>query len=114
MSGTVRVPLGERAYDVRIGSGLIGRAGAEIAPLLARKRVAVLTEERVAALHLPAFETALAAEGIETVSLALPPGDYLLEPQPVEGLMGAAAAAPFTVSSDAVTPLDVAYDTGIR
>ena len=28
---TVHVPLGDRAYDVRIGAGLIGRAGAEIA-----------------------------------------------------------------------------------
>ena len=30
----VHVPLGARAYEVRIGAGLIRRAGAEIAPLL--------------------------------------------------------------------------------
>jgi hypothetical protein len=34
MTDTVRVELGARAYDVRIGPGLIARAGAEIAPLL--------------------------------------------------------------------------------
>jgi 3-dehydroquinate synthase len=72
---TVRVALPGRAYDVRIGPGLLARAGAEIAPLLARPRVAVLTEERVAALHLPALEAGLAEAGIEAVSLALPPGE---------------------------------------
>ena len=72
---TVRVPLGGRAYDIRIGAGLLARAGAEIAPLLARRRVAILTEERVAALHLDAVRVALAAEGVESVALALPPGE---------------------------------------
>ena len=52
MRETVRVELGERAYEVRIGEGLIARAGAEIAPLLRRKRVAVVTDENVGALHL--------------------------------------------------------------
>ena len=42
------------------------------------------------------------------------PGDYTLEPQPVEGLMGTAQPMPFTVADGAVTWLDVAYDTGIR
>ena len=45
---------------------------------------------------------------------SLPAGDYTLEPQPVEGLMGTAAPMPFTVADGAVTWLDVAYDTGIR
>ncbi len=72
---TVAVTLGPRSYRVRIGSGLIARAGAEIAPLLRRPRVAVLTEERVAALHLPALEAGLAAEGIALQALALPPGE---------------------------------------
>ncbi len=34
LSGTVHVDLGARAYDVRIGAGLLAQAGAEIAPLL--------------------------------------------------------------------------------
>lgn len=40
-------------------------------------------------------------------------GEYTLEPQPVEGLMGTAQPMPFTVT-DGVTWLDVSYDTGIR
>ncbi|MFM7334223.1 MAG: 3-dehydroquinate synthase [Tabrizicola sp.] len=72
---TVAVDLGDRSYNVRIGPGLIARAGAEIAPLLRRKRVAVVTDETVAALHLPALTAALLAEGIAVAALALPPGE---------------------------------------
>lgn len=75
MTRTVPVALGDRSYRVRIGPGLIARAGAEIAPLLARPRVAVLTDERVAALHLPALTRALVAEGIAASALALPAGE---------------------------------------
>ena len=57
----VQVALGARSYEVRIGPGLIARAGAEIAPLLARPRVAVLTDETVAGLHLAALRDGLAA-----------------------------------------------------
>ncbi|MFV0301728.1 MAG: 3-dehydroquinate synthase [Paracoccus sp. (in: a-proteobacteria)] len=72
---TVHVPLGDRAYDVLIGQGLIGRAGALIAPLLQRPRVAILTDETVAGLHLEPFQAALRAEGIDSAALALPAGE---------------------------------------
>lgn len=75
MLNTVPVNLGERSYEVRIGTGLVSRAGAEIAPLLRRKRVAVVTDDTVAAAHLPTLEAALTAEGISVQSLALPPGE---------------------------------------
>jgi 3-dehydroquinate synthase len=72
---TVHVPLGDRAYDIRIDTGLIDRAGAEIAPLLHRPRVAVLTDENVAALHLEPLRAGLAAAGIDMAALILPPGE---------------------------------------
>ncbi|MBY5932808.1 3-dehydroquinate synthase [Tateyamaria omphalii] len=75
MRETVRVPLGDRAYDVVIGPGLMAEAGTLIAPMLPRLRVAVVTEKRVAALHLAALENGLAAAGIECVALELPPGE---------------------------------------
>lgn len=75
MTETVRVELGARAYDVRIDEGLLTRAGIEIAPLLKRPRVAILTDETVAGLHLDALVSALSAEGIEASALALPPGE---------------------------------------
>lgn len=72
---TVHVPLGARAYDIRIGEGLLARAGAEIAPLLRRPRVAVVTEERVAALHGASLASGLEAAGIAAPVLALEPGE---------------------------------------
>ncbi len=75
MTVTVPVALGARSYEVRIGPGLVAGAAAEIGPLLARPRVAVLTDAHVAALHLPAFEAAMAAAGIAVEALALPPGE---------------------------------------
>jgi len=70
---TVHVDLGARSYDVRIGAGLIGRAGAEIAPLLKRPRVAVLTDETVGALHLDALRAGLGE--VAMTALALPAGE---------------------------------------
>ncbi|MDF2139940.1 3-dehydroquinate synthase [Paenirhodobacter sp. CAU 1674] len=73
MRETVRVELGARAYEVRIGTGLVANAGAEIAPLLRRPRVAVITDETVGPLHLAALRAGLG--DIEMVSLALPAGE---------------------------------------
>ncbi len=71
----VAVDLGTRSYEVRIGAGLIDRAGAEIAPMLSRRRVVVVTDATVAAAHLARLEASFAAEGIAVASLALPPGE---------------------------------------
>ncbi len=72
---TVHVALGDRSYDIQIGEGLLAQSGRWLAPRLARPRVAVLTDENVAAQHLDAFRAGMAAEGIEVVALALPPGE---------------------------------------
>ncbi|SMX28084.1 3-dehydroquinate synthase [Pelagimonas phthalicica] len=71
----VEVPLEGREYQVRIGQGLLQRAGAEIAPLLKRPRVAIVSDENVAALHLETLTKALEAEGIDHVSMSLPAGE---------------------------------------
>lgn len=75
MIDTVRVELGDRAYDVEIGAGLIATAGARIAPLLTRPKVRVVTEETVASLHLDALQAGLSAADIESDALILPPGE---------------------------------------
>ncbi|MTH35116.1 3-dehydroquinate synthase [Paracoccus limosus] len=72
---TVAVDLGERSYEVRIGRGLLARAGEEIVALAGKRRVAILTDETVAARHLPALQAALAAQGIDAPALALPAGE---------------------------------------
>ena len=75
MVQTVHVPLEGREYDVRIGSGLLANAGAEISPLLARKHVAIVTDENVAKLHLDTLQDALKAQGITSVAHVLPAGE---------------------------------------
>ncbi|UWR65967.1 3-dehydroquinate synthase [Phaeobacter inhibens] len=72
---SVHVALGERAYDVVIGPELLADAGARLAPMLRRPKVAVLTDETVAAHHLEGLRAGLASAGIEMDALALPPGE---------------------------------------
>lgn len=72
---TIHVPLGTRAYDIKIGPGLLAQTGALIGPFLRRKQVFVITEERVAALHLAALQAGLAANGVGASVLTLPPGE---------------------------------------
>ena len=71
----VRVDLGERAYDIVIGVGLIEKAGELIRPLLARGRTVIVTDRNVADRHLDALEAALDAENIEYQSIILDPGE---------------------------------------
>ena len=72
---TVHVALGDRAYDVLIGQGLLPRAGELIRPFLKRPRVAIVTDETVAALHLETLQAGLEAQGISHSALALPAGE---------------------------------------
>jgi len=71
----VEVGLGDRAYDILIGAGLVARAGAEIARRMPGVRAAIVTDENVAAAHLPALEASLSAAGIASVPVVLPPGE---------------------------------------
>ena len=72
---TLRVDLGARSYDILIGADLIPAAGRHVAPLLHRKRVAIVSDATVAAHHLGALREGLASEGIESAALELPPGE---------------------------------------
>ncbi len=73
MTDIVHVPLGDRAYDVHVGQGLFAQAGDLIAPLLRRPRVFVVSERRVAGLHLDRLQNGLG--GIEAPALLLEPGE---------------------------------------
>ncbi|KZS50068.1 3-dehydroquinate synthase [Rhizobium anhuiense] len=72
---TVHVPLGERAYDILIGPGLITRAGAEIASRLKGRKAAVVTDENVAPLYLEALVASLNQAGIVSAEVVLPAGE---------------------------------------
>ena len=76
-SGPVRVPvpLGERAYEVLVGPGLIREAGTLIAGRLGRRRALVVTDDTVMPLHLEALTTALTAAGIHATVHCVPEGE---------------------------------------
>ncbi len=71
----VRVDLGERAYAIEIGPGLIETGGPLVRAAMLSARAVVLTDEAVAALHLERFEASLAAAGIAADTIVLPPGE---------------------------------------
>jgi hypothetical protein len=48
------------------------------------------------------------------IQLQLPPAAYYVEPLPVEGLMGTAAAVAFSVVAGETVDIGLDYDTGIR
>ena len=54
------------------------------------------------------------SDGQGQIQLQVPPGAYYVEPEPVEGLMGTAAAVAFSVVAGETLDLALTYDTGIR
>lgn len=72
---TVEVGLGDRAYDILIGPGLLSRAGAEIVRRLPGTRAAVVTDDNVAAAHLETLKAGLEKGGIQPAVITLPPGE---------------------------------------
>jgi 3-dehydroquinate synthase len=75
MTQTLAVGLGERAYDVVVGDGLLESAGARVAPLLKRGRTAVVSDETVWGLHGARLTAALAAAGVAAHPIVVPPGE---------------------------------------
>jgi len=74
-TSTVHVDLPGRAYDILIGPDVIARAGGLIAPMGGRKHLAIVTDENVAKLHLPALQASLSAAGFTSDALVLPAGE---------------------------------------
>ena len=71
----VRVDLGQRAYDIEIGEGLIENAGPRIAALFPRARAAIVTDDNVAAHWLEPLRASLASAGIGSAAIVCPPGE---------------------------------------
>lgn len=74
-SVVVPVALGNRAYDIAIGRGLIAGLGARIKALRPGARTAIVTDATVAQHHLEAAEAALSAEGIASARVVVPEGE---------------------------------------
>jgi len=74
MMRTVPVALGARSYEVRIESGLLDRAADQLAPF-ARKRPFVIVTDANVAPHGERLAANLAAAGLASETIILPPGE---------------------------------------
>jgi len=71
---TVTVGLGDRAYPIHIGEGLLARAELFL-PHLPQRRISVVTNTTVASLYLEKFSAMLRGAGVEIVPVVLPDGE---------------------------------------
>ncbi len=62
-------------YDIVVGEDLLQRAGALLAPVLPQKRVVVVSDTTVAALHGQTLMDGLAQTGFQAALLTVPPGE---------------------------------------
>ncbi|MDD2876815.1 MAG: 3-dehydroquinate synthase [Acidiphilium sp.] len=71
----IPVDLPDAGYSVVIGRGILAGAGARLAAALPQRRVIVVTDEHVAAAHLPRLTGALDDAGFIHDTLIVPPGE---------------------------------------
>ena len=71
----VHVPLGERAYDIEIGSGLLDTAGAVLKAKFPGRRFGIVTDTEVAKQQLPRLLAGLAAAELDHALIVLPAGE---------------------------------------
>ena len=72
---TVDVALGDRAYDIVIGRGVLQSLGARVAGLRPGVRTAIVTDRTVAKHWLEATETSLAQAGIPSARIIVDEGE---------------------------------------
>ena len=72
---TVPVALGNRAYDIVIGRGVLTSLGAAIKTLRPGARTVIVCDENVASHHLAAAEAALDRAGVGTSRILVAPGE---------------------------------------
>ena len=71
---TLTVDLGDRSYPIHIGPGLLDQADL-IAPHLAQKRVAIVTNTIVGPLYLDRLTRGLESAGVSVLPIVLPDGE---------------------------------------
>jgi 3-dehydroquinate synthase len=71
----VDVALGARSYEIVIGRGLLPTLGAKVAKLRPGARVAIVSDETVAKIHLPAATEALEQAGATATATIVPAGE---------------------------------------
>ncbi|MGH7803452.1 MAG: 3-dehydroquinate synthase [Candidatus Binatia bacterium] len=79
MTKEIRVELGVRSYSIRIGTGLLDEIGPSVRAALASgpptSVAAVVTDSRVAGLHLERVTASLRSAGYQVVEIQIPEGE---------------------------------------
>jgi 3-dehydroquinate synthase len=75
VSHCVSVDLGERAYRIVIGRGLISRVGTLLKELRCKGKVGIVTDKNVARHYLKPATRSIVDAGFQVVSVILPPGE---------------------------------------
>jgi len=84
----LRVELGERAYPIHIGTGILDDASL-YAPHVAGRQAAVVTNATVSALYAARVEAALAKAGARAIRIVLPDGEAFKDWQHLDRIFGA-------------------------
>jgi len=71
----VRVPLGERAYDIEIGDNLIESAGEKLKVQFPGRRFGIVTDSEVAREQLPRLRRSLEQAGLGFAEIVVPNGE---------------------------------------
>jgi 3-dehydroquinate synthase len=71
----VKVPLGKRSYDIKIGTGLLARVGRECARLALSRRCVIISDRNVAPRYGKAVQDALAKAGFAAGLVTIPAGE---------------------------------------
>ena len=72
---TVHVALGDRAYDILVGPGLLDAAGEHIRRVAKHDRLLAIADAAVARLHWPRLAGSLEAAGFRTDLIEVPAGE---------------------------------------
>jgi 3-dehydroquinate synthase len=84
----INVALGARAYDIVVGVDVLAQAADHVRPVLSENaKVAIVTDETVAKLHLPALVAALDGDAIAHAEIVLPPGEAAKSFQQLERIV---------------------------
>jgi len=90
---TVRAELGDRSYDVLIGTGLIACLLEHASARFGEARYAIVTDENVALAHLATIEAPLKEAGKWRTSIVLPAGEQTKSFEQLQYLSEALLAA---------------------
>ncbi|MCL2827141.1 MAG: 3-dehydroquinate synthase [Oscillospiraceae bacterium] len=92
------IGLGNRAYNIYIGQGILSRSGDLIREIFSGKRAALLSDETVWAIYGQTIMASLEQMGITAIPILLPPGEASKSLSNLESVLEQMAAARLTRS----------------